>query len=344
MKKINKEFEERCIKLKNRIQKLKTEEEDYKKKIKYYKKREEQDQQIKNEKERLKLELQKNKEEQDKALNNKRNNIRFKKENDNQKRIDKKNSNFSQKKINYNNLLSEKQFMKVIREQLKTQQKHKNLYSHAKIKQEYNEYEANKMKKNIERDNLLRLQHEQNIKELKDLEKEMRKTCNKLEIIEKEYIDKLNKTKNMGMKIMGNNKSFNYNAKINKNRKKIFFNKSMQDININGIENNNDYAEFGDYKNRNRSVLTNKNRYLSPSSKSQKNMIKNMNNSKTPRNKKKFESYVSLNYYPKTNRAKNSNKIVLNNNKSIASNKEKENKQLKKTLLKKDNKKGNIKK
>ena len=34
MKKINKEFEERCIKLKNRIQKLKTEEEDYKKKNK----------------------------------------------------------------------------------------------------------------------------------------------------------------------------------------------------------------------------------------------------------------------------------------------------------------------
>ena len=32
MKKINKEFEEKCIKLKNRIQRLKTEEEDYKKK------------------------------------------------------------------------------------------------------------------------------------------------------------------------------------------------------------------------------------------------------------------------------------------------------------------------
>ena len=36
MKKINKEFEERCIKLRNRIQRLKTEEEEYKKKNEIY--------------------------------------------------------------------------------------------------------------------------------------------------------------------------------------------------------------------------------------------------------------------------------------------------------------------
>ena len=43
MKKINREFEERCLKLKNRIQKLKTEEEDYRKRMRNHIKREEQD-------------------------------------------------------------------------------------------------------------------------------------------------------------------------------------------------------------------------------------------------------------------------------------------------------------
>ena len=256
MKKINKEFEERLIKLKNRIQRLKTEEEDYNKKLKNFKRREEQDKLIKNEKERLKLELQKNKEERNKALNIKRNKIRNKKENDNKIKVDRKNANFSQKKSNYNNLLSDKYLMKVIKEQLDTQQKNKNIYSHAKVKQEYNEYEANKMKRNIERENLLKMQHENNIKQLKELEKEMRDTCEKLEVKEKEYLEKLNKTKYMSMKTIKDNKSFNYNAKIKNNRKKLFTNKSMQDIIVNGTTD----EDPGDYKNRNRSVIVNRKR------------------------------------------------------------------------------------
>ena len=40
MKKINKEFDERCIKIRNRIQRIKKEEEDYKRKIINYRKRE----------------------------------------------------------------------------------------------------------------------------------------------------------------------------------------------------------------------------------------------------------------------------------------------------------------
>jgi hypothetical protein len=40
MKKINKEFDERCLKLRNRIQKMKNEEENYQKKHKRTKKKE----------------------------------------------------------------------------------------------------------------------------------------------------------------------------------------------------------------------------------------------------------------------------------------------------------------
>ena len=52
----------------------------------------------------------------------------------------------------------------------------------------------------------------------------MRKTCDKLEIMEKEYLEKLNKTKYMSLKVIGDNKLFNYNTKINNNRKKTFYN------------------------------------------------------------------------------------------------------------------------
>ena len=53
--------------------------------------------------------------------------------------------------------------MKVIKEQLNTQQKNKNTYSHAKIKQEYNEYEANRMKKKKDLENSKKMEHELNI-------------------------------------------------------------------------------------------------------------------------------------------------------------------------------------
>ena len=331
MKKINKEFEERCIKLKNRIQRLKTEEEGYRNKLRNYRRREEQDKQIKSDKERLKLELKKNREEQSRALIDKKSNIRLKKENDMKFRQDKRNENLSQKKNNYKNFLTDKYLMKIIKEQITTQQKNKNAYSHAKIKQEYNEYETNKMKKNKERENLLKIEHENNIKELKDLQKEMRKTCNKLEVIEKEYIEKLNKTKYTTMKIMGDNKSFNYSYNINsvKNKNKLKINKSMEDMNINGIVNDNE--EDDDYKYRNKSLIVNKNKNLSPYSKSQKNMIK----SQKQKQKGKYGS-ISINFFPKTNRGVNPNKTGINNNSSLT-NKDKENKQLKKKLFKNNN-------
>ena len=104
----------------------------------------------------------------------------------------------------------------------------------------------------------------------------------------------------------------------------------MQDLNINGINNN---EEEGDYKNRNKSLIVNKNKLLSPTSKSQKNMI----NFKKQKPKSKYGN-ISINYYPKTNRALNSNKSLLNNNNSSMTTKNKENKQIKKNLFKNNNK------
>ena len=314
MKKINKEFEERCIKLKNRIQRLKDEEEDYRKRLRNHMRREEQDKLIKNEKEKLKLEIQKNKDELNRALYNKRNFIKQQKENNIKYREERKNANYSQKKFNYKNILTDKIINKVIREQLKEQQRNKNAYSHAKIRQELNEFEANRKKKTIERENILRIQHENNIHQLKELEKEMKSTCNKLEIIEKEYLDKLNRTKH-NVKLLGDSKSFNYNTKLRKNR--YLVNKSKHDINTNGMGRNQNDSE---YKNRNRSAID-LNRSLNQTYKNKKNI----NISKISKNKKN-NNLISINYYPKTIRAKSSNKIILNNNNSIMGNKEKEKK------------------
>ena len=63
MKKINKEFDEKCIKIRNRIQRIKNEEEMYQKKMLNYKKKEKMDKLIKDDKKKLKIELEKNKEE-----------------------------------------------------------------------------------------------------------------------------------------------------------------------------------------------------------------------------------------------------------------------------------------
>lgn len=213
--------------------------------------------------------------------------------------------------------------MKVIKEQLNTQQKNKNAYSHAKIKQEYNEYETNRMKRIIERENFQKKQHEKNIKELKDLEKEMRNTCNKLEIIEKEYLDKLNKTKMTTLKIMESNSSFNLRNKIDRNRSRLHINKSMEDLNLKGVVNDEDR---GGINNRNNSLIINRKKQLNLTSKSQSNHIIS-NKQKT----KKKGLYININYYPQTNREMKMQKNILNKY-SFVNNKVKENLQVNKKM------------
>ena len=122
MKKINKEFDERCIKIRNRIQRIKNEEENYQKKMINFKKKEKHDKLIKDDKRKLKLELERNKEEKNKALKTKQQLIQSQKEKDNIYRANKKNQNLSQKKINYQTSLNDKYLMKIIKEQLNNQQ------------------------------------------------------------------------------------------------------------------------------------------------------------------------------------------------------------------------------
>ena len=236
MKKINKEFDEKCIKLRNRIQRLKKEEENYKIKMNNFRKKMISDRQIKHEKQNLKLEMQKIRAEQDREMSKKRKKIQVMRQRSIIKREEKKNENLSKKKIQYRMSMNDKNMLKYIREQLLTQQLNKNTYKHAKIKQQYNQYGANKAKYNLHKEIQQQKEHENNILLLKELEKEMKNTCNKLEVIEKKYIEKLNETKTLSSKFMENSsiKQFNTVRSRTKLKNKNHSNKtSYNNFNIN---------------------------------------------------------------------------------------------------------------
>ena len=264
MKKINKEFDEKCIKIRNRIQRLKKEEEECLKQRINFKKKEKHDKLIREDKQKFKKEVKKLREERDKELIYKKTLIQNKRIRENKYRETKKNENLSQKKLNYQSSLNEKYLMKIIREQLNTLQLNKNTYSHAKIKQELNEYETNRMKRNLEKENMNKKLHEHNIKQLKLLEEEMKNTCDQLEELEKQAFDKLKRTKYMNLRLFSAEKTrSNFpkqkRFKINHNKN---MNRTMENIKLNEI-NSNKTIEIEE-KNVNKSMLINKNGFMSP--------------------------------------------------------------------------------
>ena len=101
MKKINKKFDEKCIKIRNRIQRLKNEEEECLKKRLNFIKKQKQGKLIREEKRKIKNEVKKYQEERIKALNSKKEIIQNQRIKDNLYRENKKNESLSQKKMNY---------------------------------------------------------------------------------------------------------------------------------------------------------------------------------------------------------------------------------------------------
>ena len=305
MKKINKEFDEKCIKLRNRIQRLKNEEDDCIKQRINFKKKEKHDKLIRENKKKLKKEVIKIKEERSKALNSRKTLIQNQRIKDNIYRENKKHENLSQKKLNYQSSLNEKYLMKIIREQLNTLQLNKNTYSHAKIKQELNEYETNKMKRNLEKENMNKKMHEHNIKQLKLLEEEMKITCDQLEELEKQAVDRLRRTKYMNLRLFSgdkirNNLSSQGRSKMNYNKN---MNSSVEDIKLNGININKNKTLGKEEDNYiNKSMVVNKNRLMSPYFRKKDIKIKNVN---------KIQKESSKGSFPKTNKDKNSQKINL---------------------------------
>ena len=204
IQKKNKEFNNKCAALKNRIQILKKEEENYRNQLKFIKKREEQDRLIQNDKIKIKIELEKMKLENNKELMKKKERVQRYKARAKNRMEEKKNENISKKKRKYQSALNDKYLMKCIIEEINTQQHNKNNYRHAKIKQELNEFETNRMKRNIMKENKEQYEYENNLKVLKKIEQKMVTACNELENMEKKALENLNKTKDYNMKYIEN--------------------------------------------------------------------------------------------------------------------------------------------
>ena len=151
---------ERYNSLKNRIEIIKREEQAYKTQLENIKKKERKEQMIHIDKMKIKYELKKIKEEQDKDLQKRKERIHRFKEKAKNNLEEKKNQNFSKKKRKYQSSLNDKYLMKCIIEQINNQQINKKCYQHEKVKQYYNEYETSKIKKNIIKENMQRLEYE----------------------------------------------------------------------------------------------------------------------------------------------------------------------------------------
>ena len=295
VRKKNKNINDKCKALFNRIKILKKEEEIYKKQLKNIKKREKQDRIIQVQKNKMKLELEKMKNEKDKELEEKRERIQRYKKKEKTRLEEKKNENLSQKKRKYQSAMNDKYLMKCIIEQLNTQQNNKNSYKHAKIKQEINEFETNKMKQNMMKENQLQIDQDNNLRVLKLIEKKMLNTCTELETIERQCLESLNKTKNFNIR---------YIEKTCDSKSKYFYKKNR----------------IGPIRHLNRSMDMDfdekklNNLILSPSIKSQKNIdsIKDRFNSTT------FTQSSSVSYF-RTNRTKRfiKNQSVKKNNLSM---------------------------
>ena len=160
------------------------------------------------------------------------------------------------------------------------------------------------MKRNLEKENQIQQMHENNIIQLKLLEKEMKNTCNQLEELEKEALDSLNKTKHMNMKMIGKDpyNYSNYNVGVNKKKNKKIkqINKSMDDVN--GIE---EILNGEEDANPNKSFLMKKNRVMSPTNNNQKLKL-NLNEKN--KSKTKYGSSMSINSFPKTNKSQSTKK------------------------------------
>ena len=204
IEKANKDFDKRYTTLKNRIAIINRDEEIYKNQLKNLKRHEHKEQMVQVDKMKIRMELSKIKEEQDKELEQRKERIHRFKEKIKNKMEEKKNENISKKKRKYQSALNDKYLIKCIIEQMNNQQINQKSYQHEKVRQYYNEYETNKIKKNLIKENRLRLEYENNMTKLKQKEKKMKRKCRELESVEKKYLEKLNETKESNLRYMEN--------------------------------------------------------------------------------------------------------------------------------------------
>ena len=153
----------------------------------------------------MKLQLEKKKKEKEIELQIKKENIKKLKIEEHIMLKEIKDNTINTKRQRYQSALNDKKILKNIKQEIDNQQKNKNYFRHAKIKQKYYEGKTNQLKKNFIKKNEEFIKQEKDLKKLKMIENKMMRTYNRLEIIEKKYIENLFKAKEMDEKLKKNN-------------------------------------------------------------------------------------------------------------------------------------------
>ena len=158
------------------------------------------------------------------------------------------------------------------------------------------------MKRNLEKQNMNKKMHEQNILQLKLLEEEMKATCSQLEELEKQAVDRLKRTKYVNLRLFSEDKTKNSFLKVKKNKinHNKNLNRSMENIKVNGINENHNEEKEG--VNSNKSMIIIKSSLVSPKFRQKDVTIKT---------KIRIDKGLSSSALPKTNKEKNSKKINL---------------------------------
>jgi hypothetical protein len=248
------------------------------------------------------MQLKKMRNKQNKELKEKKERIQRLKVRIKNRLEEKKNENLSKKKRKYQSAMNDKYLMKSIIEEINTQQNNRNCYQHAKVKQQFNEFETNRMKRNMIKENKETIEQENNLKVLKFLERKMMNAYNELESIEKKYLEKIKDTKNYNLRYIENSSDFKSKYIFSKSRllSKRNLNASMD------IEINNDDKRFN-------------NSTMSPSTQSQKyldirdkfnNTTFTQSSSVSNFRKKKVKKHIKNDSYTKRN--KNNSYIIEN--------------------------------
>ena len=151
----------------------------------------------------MKLQLEKKRKEKDKELQKRKENIKKLKNEEHNMLKETKNNNINNKRQRYQSALYDKRILKNIKQELDEQEKNKNYFLHEKIKQQYYDGKTNQLKKSYYKKNEEIIEQEYDLKRLKKIESKMMKTYNKLEIIEKKFMENINlfKAKEMNEKL-----------------------------------------------------------------------------------------------------------------------------------------------
>ena len=176
---------------------MKKKEENYKKQLSNLEKKEKIDQKKHEDRQKIKLILEKRKNEKNNELEKKKLKIKSLKNKEHDMLKETRDININAKKQRYRSALNDKKILKNIKQEIDMQQNNKNCFRHAKVKQEYYEGKTNQLKKSLYKKGEDFMEQEKDLNRLKIIENKMKKTYNKLELIEKKCIENLYKTKSI---------------------------------------------------------------------------------------------------------------------------------------------------